>query len=176
MGKVIIVISASGSATRRARKAGVAQMKAPMREARSSATFRGGWRRRGEQAGREGIGHVFAPGRLCVGLASKSRTGEGVGRVAGGHFRQEVQGVAVHSPTVVEDGGGHLRVVRAGREDGAAGAALSGSGPSVLALCAGPTAALAEAMQEAATRAGLTAHARELTIVAAGATVVPLSR
>ena len=67
-------------------------------------------------------------------------------------------------------------IINAALGAGAAGAALSGSGPSILALCAGPTAAVAETMQEAATRAGLTARARELAIVAAGATVVSLSR
>jgi homoserine kinase len=59
---------------------------------------------------------------------------------------------------------------------GAAGAALSGSGPSVLALCAGPTATVAAAMQEAATCAGLTARARELAIVTAGATLISVQR
>jgi hypothetical protein len=51
-------------------------------------------------------------------------------------------------------------IINAALYAGANGVALSGSGPGVLALCAGPTTAVAEAMQEAATRAGLTAHAR----------------
>jgi homoserine kinase len=67
-------------------------------------------------------------------------------------------------------------IIDAALQAGAAGAALSGSGPSILALCAGPTTAVADAMQQAATRAGLTARARELAIVTAGATVVSLSR
>ena len=67
-------------------------------------------------------------------------------------------------------------IIDAALQAGAAGAALSGSGPSILALCAGPTARVAEAMHAAAARAGLTARARELAIVPAGATVVSLHR
>jgi hypothetical protein len=40
-------------------------------------------------------------------------------------------------------------IINAALYAGTNGAALSGSGPSILALCAGPTAAVAEAMQEA---------------------------
>jgi homoserine kinase len=67
-------------------------------------------------------------------------------------------------------------IISAALRAGAVGAALSGSGPSILALCAGPTAAVAEAMHDAAVHAGLTTRARELAIVTAGATVVALSR
>jgi len=58
---------------------------------------------------------------------------------------------------------------------GASGAALSGSGPSILALCAGPTSPVAAAMRECAMRVGLDARVRELAIVAAGATVTARS-
>ncbi len=64
-------------------------------------------------------------------------------------------------------------IIQAAREAGAAGAALSGSGPSILALCGGPTAPVAAAMRAAATAAGLTATVRELDIVSTGATVAP---
>ena len=64
-------------------------------------------------------------------------------------------------------------IAAAALEAGACGAALSGSGPSILALCDGPTAAVAAAMQQAATAAGLdTRLPREMEIVAAGATVL----
>lgn len=62
-------------------------------------------------------------------------------------------------------------VIVAALAAGASGAALSGSGPSILALCAGPTDAVADAMHAAAAQAGLDARMRELDIVTAGATV-----
>jgi homoserine kinase len=65
-------------------------------------------------------------------------------------------------------------IIAAARQAGATGAALSGSGPSILALCAGPTAPVAAAMQEAATAAGLSATVREMAIVEQGATVTRL--
>lgn len=63
-------------------------------------------------------------------------------------------------------------IIAAARSAGASGAALSGSGPGILALCAGPTAPVAAAMHAAATAAGLTAVTRELAIVGEGATAV----
>jgi homoserine kinase len=63
-------------------------------------------------------------------------------------------------------------IIGAALDAGAAGAALSGSGPSILALCAGPTAPVAAAMAAAAHTEGLSARVRELQIAAAGAAVV----
>lgn len=59
--------------------------------------------------------------------------------------------------------------IAAALDAGASGAALSGSGPSILALCAGPTAPVAAAMVSAAKRAGVAARVRELTITPTGA-------
>ncbi len=81
----------------------------------------------------------------------------------------------LHQPYRVPEGSPSAAVMAAALEAGASGAALSGSGPSILALCAGPTAPVAAAMRACAVRYGLTARARELTIVAIGATVTALS-
>jgi homoserine kinase len=81
----------------------------------------------------------------------------------------------LHQPYRVPEGSPQAAVMAAALEAGASGVALSGSGPSILALCAGPTAPVATAMRESAARSGLSARARELAIVAAGATVTALS-
>jgi len=63
-------------------------------------------------------------------------------------------------------------VMAAALAAGASGAALSGSGPSILALCAGPTAPIAAAMGAAALAAGLASVVRELDIVGTGAMII----
>ncbi len=64
-------------------------------------------------------------------------------------------------------------ILRAALNAGARGAALSGSGPSILALHDGPGDRIAAAMTEAAMAAGLQAITRDLEIVPCGASVVP---
>lgn len=59
--------------------------------------------------------------------------------------------------------------ISAARTAGAHGAALSGSGSSVLALCTGSEEAVASAMTEAAARLGLAAHALILSMAPEGA-------
>jgi len=81
----------------------------------------------------------------------------------------------LHQPYRVPDGSPSAAIMAAALAAGASGAALSGSGPSILALCAGPTGPVAAAMRESAARSGLSARARELNIVASGATVTSLS-
>lgn len=66
-------------------------------------------------------------------------------------------------------------IISAARQAGADGAALSGSGPSILALCSGPTEPVQAAMLAAAAAHGLEARARVQHIVAEGATVVSLT-
>lgn len=63
-------------------------------------------------------------------------------------------------------------IIDAALDAGAVGAALSGSGPSILALCTGLTGPVVAAMHAAATAAGLTARTHDLAIVARGATIV----
>lgn len=65
-------------------------------------------------------------------------------------------------------------IIAAARQAGARGAALSGSGPSILALCDGPTSPVGAAMREAAARQGLESRLHELEIVEQGATVVSI--
>ncbi len=81
----------------------------------------------------------------------------------------------LHQPYRVPDGSPSAAIMAAALEAGASGTALSGSGPSILALCAGPTAPVAAAMRACAARSGLTVRVRELTIVATGAMVTALS-
>jgi homoserine kinase len=64
-----------------------------------------------------------------------------------------------------------MPIIEAAKATGAAGAALSGSGPSIIALCDGATEPVVEAMQRAAFAAGLDARTRELDIVPVGASV-----
>lgn len=66
-------------------------------------------------------------------------------------------------------------IIAAARQAGADGAALSGSGPSILALCSGPTEPVQAAMLSAATAHGLAAQARVQQIVAEGATAISLT-
>lgn len=68
------------------------------------------------------------------------------------------------------------KIIQAALDAGAVGAALSGSGPSILALCAGHTGPVAEAMTAAAHRSGLEAVTRDLEIVPEGASVVTSMR
>jgi len=81
----------------------------------------------------------------------------------------------LHQPYRVPEGSPPAAIMAAALAAGASGTALSGSGPSILALCASPTGPIAAAMRECATRVGLDARVRELNIVAAGATVMARS-
>lgn len=67
-------------------------------------------------------------------------------------------------------------IIAAAVQAGASGAALSGSGPSILALCAGPTGPVGTAMQEAAAREGLAARVYHLDIAEQGATVLSMAK
>ncbi len=62
--------------------------------------------------------------------------------------------------------------IAAAREAGAYGAALSGSGPSVLALCGESTDVVKEAMRAVTAAAGFRCTVRELAIVAHGAAIL----
>jgi homoserine kinase len=67
-------------------------------------------------------------------------------------------------------------ILQAALEAGACGAALSGSGPSILALYTGSGERIAAAMTAAAASTGLRSVTRDLEIVAGGAGVVPNER
>src|SRR5690606_22933160 len=106
-GRPITVNSAAGSAARRARSAGVAQRKSPMREARTTTTRRGGSGRRASRPGAKGSS-----------TASCSLSCERC--VARDHLGEQIQRVAVDRPGGVQHRARHLGGVGAGGKDAAA--------------------------------------------------------
>lgn len=80
----------------------------------------------------------------------------------------------LHQPYRVPPSSPAAAAMAAALHAGASGAALSGSGPSILALCAGATVPVAAAMQESAAATGLGGQVRTLDIVPRGAMVVAL--
>jgi len=108
----MIVILASGRADRNALKAGVAQIKSPIRDARSTTTFSGGSGRRARRLGRKGwvaedIEKSYSPpaSQSEAGGEIKNSggaTGESTGRVAGDHLGEKVQGMGVDGTLSIE--------------------------------------------------------------------------